>query len=239
MFYCPKNEKPSLPGDGLRDCEFQSELGSRRFRNPNYEKAMNNNNLAPSTSVVNNKRCNKHSIPKNRECSECRYAPFPNTGHCTNFECPHYERSGAITGDQLLKDYEPPRLFHGRRWGSWTLDTERLCLVHQAEPSIRCEGRHDQYTAYFGIWEIDLERIRDSAAMLDWIFQFDEKVWATARASKDLLNALDDIFDPQACLCSGACGSGRGGKIIDNPGAFLRKRIATVGKDGPPLRDAA
>ena len=174
-----------------------------------------------------------------RECRDCHYALYPATGRCTNRECPQYERTrGPMTSDQLLRDYEPPALYHGRSWGSWTLDTERLTLVHQAEPITRCEGRHDQYTAYLGIWEIDLERIRDSAAMLDWIYQFDEKIWATARASKDLLNALDDVFDPQACLCSGACGSGRGGKVIDNPGAFLRKRIAAVGKDGP-LQDAA
>ena len=165
-----------------------------------------------------------------RECSKCGYALYPNTGRCTNHECPKHRREGGVmTAAELVFEYAPPPLYHGRKWGDWTLDTERLCLDFEAHPVMRGEGP-DQYLAYIGHYEIDLERVRDSAAALDWIFQILGKNWATQRVMKDLLNAIDDIIHPQANLCSGACGSGGGGKVIKDPSAFLRGRISTVGK---------
>jgi hypothetical protein len=141
-----------------------------------------------------------------------------------------------MTGAELLREYAPPRLFHGRQWGEWTFDSERLCLVFQAAPVSRGGVRGvAPYVGYFGKYEIDLERIHDSAAMLDWIFQIQGKTWASARVTKDLLNAFDSIFNPQANLCSGACGSGRGGKTISSPD-FLNSRIATVGCDAKTAR---
>ncbi len=137
-----------------------------------------------------------------------------------------------MTGEQLLREYALPALYHGRRWGTWSLDAERLCLVHQGKPVDRGDGSGvtegvPRYVAIIGKYEVDLERIGDSASVLDWIFQVAGKTWASARVTKDLLNALDDVIHPQANLCSGACGSGRGGRVIENPGAFLRNRIAT------------
>ena len=170
-----------------------------------------------------------------RECADCSYATYPATGRCTNVECPKHRReSGAMTGEQLLREYALPALYHGRRWGTWVLDVERLCLVHQGQPVDRGDGSGvtegvPQYVAFIGKYEVDLERIEDSAAALDWVFQVAGKTWANARVTKDLLNAFDDIIHPQANLCSGACGSGHGGRVIENPGAFLRNRIATVG----------
>jgi hypothetical protein len=170
------------------------------------------------------------------ECGECGYATYPNSGRCTNFECPKHRREGgAMTASQLLYEYAEPRLFHGRKWGAWSLDTERMCLVFEGKPVEHGDGSGltqgvPRYTAIIGHYEIDLERVRDSAAALDWIFQILGKNWATQRVMKDLLEAFDDIFHPQANLCSGACGSGGGGKVIKDPGAFLRHRIATVGK---------
>src|SRR5437763_13666286 len=74
------------------------------------------------------------------------------------------------------------RLVHGRTWGVWRLDAKRLALVHK-------------------LYEVDLEDITSSAAMLDWIFQI--RRWATPQDIADLLAALHDIFHPQANLCSG------------------------------------
>jgi hypothetical protein len=163
-----------------------------------------------------------------RECPRCYYALFPNTGRCSNFECPHYHRPpGAMTVEQIIGEYAPPPLFHGRRWGSWTLDTERVCLVYDAEPVTLGEGA-DRYVAFLGGYEVDVEVIRQSSQVLDWIFQI--RSWATARVMKDLIEALDDILRPQANLCSGG-----GNKVIQNPKAFLKHRIATVGI----LKDAA
>jgi hypothetical protein len=81
------------------------------------------------------------------------------------------------------------------------------------------------YTAFHGPYEVDLERVRDSAALADWIFQINGKIWATARVMKDLLEAVDSVFHPQATLCSFACSSGSGGKTIKNPKEFLPARI--------------
>jgi hypothetical protein len=140
-----------------------------------------------------------------------------------------------MTGEQILREYTPPPLFHGRSWGGWVLDVERLCLVFEGEPVLRGNGSGvtegvEEYTAYLGLYEIDLERVRECAAMLDWLYQFRGKGWANARTMLGLVDAFRAIFDPQGTLCSGACGSGGGGMVIKNPGAFLRERIARVGR---------
>ena len=167
-----------------------------------------------------------------RECPECRYALYPNTGRCTNQECPRHvrEAGGALTGAELLREYASPPLHHGRRWGALVYDGKP---VHRGEGSGVTHGVGG-YVAYLGRYEIDLEGIRQSSGLLDWIFQIGGKTWATARVTKDLLNALDSIFHPQANFCSGG-----GNKIISDPAEFLRNRIASVGRTDGPLRDAA
>lgn len=72
------------------------------------------------------------------------------------------------------------------QWGKWTLDRETLCLVHGSEH-----------------YEIDLEEVDSSAAMLDWIFQIQNKSWADANTVHDLLQAFCEILDPQANYCPG------------------------------------
>lgn len=130
------------------------------------------------------------------------------------------------TTPTAVRSRKPLRLFHGRRWGSWTFDTERLVLVHGAEPVMR--GRDDdEYVAFLGNYEIDVERIHQSAQVLDWILQIRGKTWASSVVMRDLIEAFDDIFALQANLCS--FGSN---KIIGNPTAFLKCRIGTVG-NGP------
>jgi hypothetical protein len=94
-----------------------------------------------------------------------------------------------------------PHLLHGRLWGVWQLNAERLALVHTPDG-----------------YEIDLEDISTSAQMLDWIFQV--RRWASPQEMADLLTALGDIFQPQANLCSGGSD-----KRIDDPKRFLRQRI--------------
>jgi len=68
-------------------------------------------------------------------------------------------------------------------------------------------------------YEIDLEDINSSAAMLDWVFQIER--WATPQELADLLQALRDIFHPQATLCSGGADS-----RIGAPTRFLQERLA-------------
>jgi hypothetical protein len=188
---------------------------------------VNTPTISSSVRVVNNSR-NNRKITKKYECTDCHYALYPNTGRCTNSECPRYKRTGvAMTSDQLLHEFAPPRLFHGRRWGGWVLDSERLALVYDAEPVMRGRG-DEKYVAFYGRYEINVERICQSSQVLDWICQIRGKRWATSIAMRDLIEAFDDIFALQANFCS--FGSN---KIIGNPTAFLKCRIATVGNDGP------
>lgn len=105
-----------------------------------------------------------------------------------------------------------------RTWGHWHLDTDTLELIYRADNGGAC---------YF----IDLERVTTSAAMLDWIFQLRMKTWTTPTDIGELADALYDIFDPQAMLCSFGA-TGRAGKTIDATG-YLRRRY------GAPERRAA
>jgi hypothetical protein len=71
------------------------------------------------------------------------------------------------------------------RWGKWRFNREAMTLTHD---------EHD--------YEVDLERMQASAAVLDWIFQVSAKNWATSEDIGDLVRALDLLVDPQATLCS-------------------------------------
>jgi hypothetical protein len=72
------------------------------------------------------------------------------------------------------------------RWGSWEFNPKNLTLTHSTER-----------------YEIDLEDIHSSAAILDWIFQIKHKGWADSTTMYDLVRAFDDILGPQANYCSG------------------------------------
>jgi hypothetical protein len=67
-----------------------------------------------------------------------------------------------------------------------------------------------------GVYEIDLEKITNSAQMLDWIFQIHRKARGP-NAVRDLVFAFQELFDPQAKLCS--FGASR-----DLPKGFLYNR---------------
>ena len=82
-----------------------------------------------------------------------------------------------------------PAPAHGDCWGNWELDAERLLLVY------RGAGLHK--------YEIPIREMNSSAEMLDWIFQLNSKTWITRKDIGDLVEALDDLFRPQANLCSG------------------------------------
>ena len=101
----------------------------------------------------------------------------------------------------------PPRkLQHGQRWGGWRLNARNLTLEFWEE------GR--------GGWSyyIDLEMVSDAASLLDWIFQFRGR--GTPQVMSDLLDAINEIFRPQAHLCS------FGVNKTLRPTEFLRERLA-------------
>jgi hypothetical protein len=72
------------------------------------------------------------------------------------------------------------------RWGRWRFVRSNLTLFHT-------NG-----------YEIDLERINSCAEMLDWIFQLNHKNDGVYGVDvvKDLVEAFDDIFQPQSNCCS-------------------------------------
>src|SRR5262249_13395062 len=126
--------------------------GLSRVARKQTEEEMNTQNALPQ-SLPSHKPPRTKSAK--RQCSHHRYAVYPNTGRCTNYECPRYRRKpgAAMTAALLVHEFAKPELFHGRHWGCWTLDTERFCLVFEAQPTWRGRGR-DRYLGYFGHYEI-------------------------------------------------------------------------------------
>jgi len=90
-------------------------------------------------------------------------------------------------------------------WVNW--------IYHPSNLTLECRDE-----CGFFIYEIDLERCRTSAEVLDWIFQVQGKTWATAEIVNNLLEALDDLLNPQGTLCS----FGKSSTI--NPRELLRSR---------------
>jgi hypothetical protein len=89
-------------------------------------------------------------------------------------------------GDQTVISYNlgDDVVFPPSDWGPWTLDTRHLVL--------KC------------MWyEIDLKWCLTSAQVMDWIFQIRHKSWADSEIIAGLIQALDDILEPQTNLCSG------------------------------------
>lgn len=101
----------------------------------------------------------------------------------------HRAKSGVdalVIDAASLMEWDNPRPEHGDTWGNWRYDAKKLVLTHIPQD-----------------YEIDLEDCSTSAKTLDWIFQMESKVWMTHEDKGNLLDALDDLIDPQATLCSG------------------------------------
>ena len=99
-------------------------------------------------------------------------------------------------------------------WGPWKLNKRILTLTFS-------KRRHP---ANLGppYYEIDLERILDSASMLDWIMQITGKTWADDFTIASLVRALNEIFQPQHYLCSfGILGNG----TAHYPKNYLKERL--------------
>ncbi len=117
-----------------------------------------------------------------------------------------------LTFDQIvaLAEKAEQESVERRQWGRWHLSVETLELAYV----------QDQRTFY----RIDLERCSTSAEVLDWIFQLRGKSWTRVIDMGHLIDALHDILDPQANLCSWAIT-----KKMD-PKAYLRRRYGKGGK---------
>jgi hypothetical protein len=71
------------------------------------------------------------------------------------------------------------------KWGPWRHNRKDRTLCHE-------NG-----------YGIDLDECGTSAQVLDWIFQVFGKQWADPFTVASLLEALEDLVDPQKNLCSG------------------------------------
>jgi hypothetical protein len=103
-------------------------------------------------------------------------------------EGPNGHRLEIMTAAELLA-MEFPTPQHGHHWGPWRYDAERLVLVYD-DPA----GEE--------AYEIDLEECRDSAEVLARILPLSQKAWMAREAVGHLVQAFDDLLDPQANLCS-------------------------------------
>lgn len=81
------------------------------------------------------------------------------------------------TGDR------PPK--HGDTWGRWRLN-----------------GEGGYWSLDIGSYYIRLDHILTNAAMNDWLFQLAGKSWVTPEDLGHLVLAFNEIFMPQANLCS-------------------------------------
>lgn len=98
------------------------------------------------------------------------------------------EPRGILTGAQLLAaGHRPIR----SQYGPWEYDPKVYVL--------RLERNG---------YEVDLERMRNSAQILDWIMQVNGKRWAGPLVIAWLVEAVDDILRPQANYCSFGCDAG-------------------------------
>jgi hypothetical protein len=85
-------------------------------------------------------------------------------------------------------DYPDRHTINVADWHGWELKGSELVF-----PAYR-----------HGCYPVNLERVGGSSArMLDWIMQVQGKMWATPECVAGLVAAFNDIFHPQATLCSG------------------------------------
>jgi hypothetical protein len=93
---------------------------------------------------------------------------------------------GAVSFADLVAEVDAAhrKKVKSLRWGDW-------------------KYRRSNYTLTYEPWnyEIDLEGIKRSSQILDWVFQIQTKTWATPQVLADLLEALRELLDPQANYC--------------------------------------
>ena len=75
--------------------------------------------------------------------------------------------------------------------GIWQYNAETHCIECQKV----VEGHKFWY-------EVDLERCKNSAQLLDWIFQVEGKSWINSKDLGDLCRCIDTIVDVQSQYCS-------------------------------------
>jgi hypothetical protein len=119
------------------------------------------------------------------------------------------ERCFLMTDNSDLDPFDYPK--DGHKWGHWAFDAKSRSLtittVNQFNVAI------PQYT-------IPLDSMNDSASVLDWIAQLNEKTWVSPEDIGNLVKAIDDIFGLHSF-----CGMGKN-RNVDAKG-FLKTRYGS------------
>jgi len=92
------------------------------------------------------------------------------------------------------------------QYGRWNVDTKQALLTTVITPGAD--------------YEVPLEEMTSSARIMDWIFQVQEKTWASATDVGDLVEAIRDIFGRSFC--------GGANDAPINAKAVLSKQLGTV-----------
>lgn len=99
-------------------------------------------------------------------------------------------------------------------WGPWRLDPATYVL----------------YPIGSYRYEVDLEDCTTSAQVLDWLSQVAGKSWADDATLAGLVRAIDDVLNPQACLCScGQSGKLTKAKVRLKVDRFVEEEVLTDG----------
>ena len=114
---------------------------------------------------------------------------------------------------QIQDREKPPK--DGTRWGKWVYRSKSLILVYE-------DHNRDFY-------EIDLEKCRDAAEILNWLLQISHKYWISPEDIGNLLLALDDLArgDLQADICPMGLAVWKGRRLKFNYKEHLAKKLRT------------
>jgi hypothetical protein len=109
------------------------------------------------------------------------------------FDAMPYEDCGGwrvlSAKDLVSVEIPPPR--HGDRWGPWVYQARSRALIHEDVG-----------------YPIELDDCTSCAALLDVVFHVSLKAWMSREAIGHLVQALQDLLEPMANLCS--CGIDHG-----------------------------
>jgi hypothetical protein len=90
----------------------------------------------------------------------------------------------AIDAAELLR-WDQPVPNDGDTWGNWQYNAKAMVLTYLPND-----------------YQIDLEECTTSAQTLDRIIQLCKKTWMSITDIGNMIQALNDLLDPQANLCS-------------------------------------
>ncbi len=90
-----------------------------------------------------------------------------------------------------------------KTWGRWTFNPKNACLEIEAG-------------AGGSLYQTPMDKIDNSARILDWVFQLEEKTWISPQDLKDFVRAIAYIFG------RGVASGGKDHPI--NPKAILKTK---------------